>query len=642
MQSLDTITTTIEEDKLRVMQLFQSLNHKSTNPISTEDFMKKLLLLLTVVALAVAPLCVAFSQSLNDVVKEVKGDTLVIKTYDEYNGGTANSLYIAMVADTVSVPAGRVYELTAGGFYPLQNNPNSSAAHGAVIVGSDSRSIKTNSDGASSPPLITGNVGTTSNSGGIGANGNLTIMNCNLVPAANDGSLNWAYTGTNNSNLTLLFDNCIMERTRWIFVVTGNPNCDLTFRNCYFVNMVGQPCRRNGGVLDDFQPQNTLTVENCTHINAQGSMYKFRDHYYNRIIINHNTFVDCSGYIFMSLGYQSNISLTNNIFVNCNIQPYPRMQSIDSGEQDLDWLPMGLVNVYPDSADVANGTNRKFLVQSNLAYWDPYLNDMEATLNTAQLNGVTNWQSQRIIVNSRTDSVFKHLGRFSGTPYSYCVTDTWKNQMPTFTKPENLFQTTTGGALYNLKVFTLATVDTGAAGSAAVLPDWRLVNIGPQYYVYSDWPIPVDLSYSDADLKTAGIGGFPLGDLNWFPAEKTAWLAQRTQELTKIQDAMDNAHLVVTAVNNQPNVAGTFKLDQNYPNPFNPSTVISFTIPKAGHVSLTVYNVLGEEVATLMNGMKPAQTYDVKFDGANLASGIYFYTLRFEDQVLSRKMVLVK
>jgi hypothetical protein len=603
--------------------------------------MKKLLLLLTVVALVTAPLCTAFSQSLNDVVKEIKGDTLVIKTYDEYSN-QANSLYIALIADSVNVPAGRVYELSAGGFYPLQNNPNSSTSHNTVIVGSDSRPVATNQDVNSAPPLITGNVGTSSNAGGIGANGNLTIKNCNLVPAANDGTLAWAFTGTGGANLRLEYDNCIMERTRWIFVAFFNAGTNLTLRDCYFVNMNGQPCRRNGGVLDAFNPSDTLVVENCTHIMAQGSMYKFRNHPFNRIIINHNTFVNCAGYIFLDLGFQSNTSLTNNIFVNSNIQSYPAMQSIDSGEQDLDWLPLGLVNVYPDSADVANATKRKFLVQSNLAYWDPYLNDMESTLDAAHLNGVTNWQSQRIIANVRTDSVFKHLGRFSGSEYSYCVTDTWLNKMPAFTKAENLFQTTSGGALYDLKTFALATVDTGSAGSAAVLPDWRLVNVGAQFYVYSDWPIPVDLSYSDADLKTAGLGGYPLGDLNWFPADKANWEAQRATELQNIQNAMDNAHLVVTGVADQPGVPGEFKLQQNYPNPFNPSTVINFTIPKSGIVSLKVYNILGEEVATLMNGFKPAQSYDVTFDGANLASGVYFYTLRFGDQVLSKKMVLVK
>ena len=598
--------------------------------------MKKLLLILTVAALLP---CVAFPQTLADVTKAIKGDTLVIKDFTDY-GNKANSLYIAMVADTLSVPAGRVYQLMANGFFPLANNPTSSPSHKTVIVGSDARMLVKNTDAASAPPLITGNVGSSVNDGGIGAGGDLTIKNCNLVPAASDGSLNWAYTGTSAANLHMIFDNCLFERTRWIFVATFNDNCDLTFRNCYFVNMNGQPCRRNGGVLDGFNPSDSLVVENCTHIMAQGSMYKFRDNLYHRIIINHNTFINCAGYIFMDLGFQSNSSYTNNIFINSNIQAYPAMQSIDAGEQDRDWIPMGLVNVYPDSVNVALGTKRKFLVQDNLAYWDPYLSDMVSTLNTTHVNSVTNWKSQMIVANARTDSMFKHQGRFSGTAYSYLNMDTWKTVKPTFTDSKNLFTTTSGGALNALKTFALATVDTGPAG-AALLPDWRLVNIGAAYYVYSDWPIPVNLAYNDAALLTAGLGGYPLGDLNWFPTQKTAWQAQRSTELQRIATAM-NAGTLVSVSSHPAGLPGAFQLEQNYPNPFNPSTKIDFTIPTSGPVQLKVYNVLGQEVATLVNETLTPGSHTATFDASRLASGIYMYKITAGSFVSTRKMVLLK
>ena len=598
--------------------------------------MKKLLLLIMVVALLP---CVAFPQTLADVTKAIKGDTLVIKDYTDY-GNKANSLYIAMLADTLSVPAGRVYELMANGFFPLANNPSSSAAHKTVIVGSDARMLVKNADALSAPPLITGNVGSSVNQGAVNAGGDLTIKNCNLVPAASDGSLAWAYTGTSASNLHIVYDNCLFERTRWIFLAGFNEHCDMTFRNCYFVNMNGQPCRRNGGVLDSFQPQDSVVVENCTHIMAQGSMYKWRDHTINRIIVNHNTFINCAGYIFMDLGYQSNTSLTNNIFINSNIQAYPAMHSIDDGEQDLDWLPMGLVNVYPDSADVATATKRKFLVQDNLAYWDPYLNDMISTLNTTHINSVTNWKSQMIVANARTDSMFKHLGRFSGSVYSYLNMDTWKTALPTFTDPKNLFTTTSGGALNALKTFALATVDTSSLG-AVLLADWRLVNIGPAYYVYSDWPIPVNLAYNDAALLTAGLGGYPLGDLNWFPTQKAAWQLQRATELQRIANAM-NAGTLVSVSGRPTGLPGTFELEQNYPNPFNPSTKIDFTIPTSGPVQLKVYNVLGEEVATLVNETLALGKHSVTFNASKLASGVYLYKITAGSFVSTMKMVLLK
>jgi hypothetical protein len=83
-------------------------------------------------------------------------------------------------------------------------------------------------------------------------------------------------------------------------------------------------------------------------------------------------------------------------------------------------------------------------------------------------------------------------------------------------------------------------------------------------------------------------------------------------------------------------------LYQNYPNPFNPITKISWQFPVRSLQSLKVYDVLGNEVVTLVNEEKSAGYYEVDFDGSRLASGIYFYVLRSGDFVQSRKMLLLK
>ena len=85
-----------------------------------------------------------------------------------------------------------------------------------------------------------------------------------------------------------------------------------------------------------------------------------------------------------------------------------------------------------------------------------------------------------------------------------------------------------------------------------------------------------------------------------------------------------------------------YYLSQNYPNPFNPTTNIKFSMPVEGMVSLKVYNVLGEEVETLLDTYKGAGTYEVGFDASKLSSGIYMYTLRTEKMSLTKKMLLVK
>ncbi len=85
-----------------------------------------------------------------------------------------------------------------------------------------------------------------------------------------------------------------------------------------------------------------------------------------------------------------------------------------------------------------------------------------------------------------------------------------------------------------------------------------------------------------------------------------------------------------------------YKLSQNYPNPFNPITTINYSIKEKGFVRLKVYNILGEEIATLVNEEKKRGNYSVKFNGNNLSSGVYFYTLRVNNFVQSRKMILLK
>jgi hypothetical protein len=85
-----------------------------------------------------------------------------------------------------------------------------------------------------------------------------------------------------------------------------------------------------------------------------------------------------------------------------------------------------------------------------------------------------------------------------------------------------------------------------------------------------------------------------------------------------------------------------FSLAQNSPNPFNPSTTINFTLPEAGMASLRVFDTMGREVATLANGMSERGEHTVVFDAGQFSTGVYFYTLQFNGQSSTRKMVLVK
>ncbi len=106
-----------------------------------------------------------------------------------------------------------------------------------------------------------------------------------------------------------------------------------------------------------------------------------------------------------------------------------------------------------------------------------------------------------------------------------------------------------------------------------------------------------------------------------------------------VQDSVSSFTAVKKDNNNIPN---KFNLSQNYPNPFNPSTVINYSIPKSQMVSLKIYNILGQEVATLVNQEQVAGNYKVTFDASRLSSGVYFYSIKTGNFSAVKKMMLLK
>jgi hypothetical protein len=85
-----------------------------------------------------------------------------------------------------------------------------------------------------------------------------------------------------------------------------------------------------------------------------------------------------------------------------------------------------------------------------------------------------------------------------------------------------------------------------------------------------------------------------------------------------------------------------YTLEQNYPNPFNPTTTIEFKLPETSHVTLKVYDILGREVASLVNEVKSSGNYKINFNAGNLASGVYFYRIEAGKFIATKKLLLLK
>ncbi|MDA0986466.1 MAG: T9SS type A sorting domain-containing protein [Bacteroidetes bacterium] len=107
--------------------------------------------------------------------------------------------------------------------------------------------------------------------------------------------------------------------------------------------------------------------------------------------------------------------------------------------------------------------------------------------------------------------------------------------------------------------------------------------------------------------------------------------------------SFDKTSGALTAIGDENNfVVKNFSLEQNYPNPFNPATTIKFNLPNSSNVSVKIYNMMGQEVATLVNGMKEAGSHSISFDGAKLASGVYLYQINAGSFQDVKKMILMK
>ncbi len=157
--------------------------------------------------------------------------------------------------------------------------------------------------------------------------------------------------------------------------------------------------------------------------------------------------------------------------------------------------------------------------------------------------------------------------------------------------------------------------------------DWRYLSLNPETQVDPITGLGTILIAAQSDA----IAGSTVNTTDpLYPVGVTAELVFISTE----------AQFIVGVDDNQ--LVSSYNLEQNYPNPFNPSTSIKFSVPERSDVSLKVYDVLGKEVATLMNETKEAGSYNVTFNSSNLASGMYLYTLKAGSFTSTKKMILMK
>ena len=405
-------------------------------------------------------------------------------------------------------------------------------------------------------------------------------------------------------------ENCFVEWTKlFAFVRVYSSNTSVYIKDSYIRNVSGIGGPFNGKLIQ-FQdnPVNEIVVQNNTLVNIQGPIINIRFNTVNHFKFDHNTVVNTIKWPFHH-EYWVNGEVTNNIFFNASSYGENR---VDASNQDQEGLQFGIINMYPvpDSllaqVGMSSQGERKMEVRNNVFFYDQDVKDYIAKWWAADSVQEEPWMNERTQSWFDDDENFPYL---NGEPP--IIEDVQFVEYPTADSMiKKMDQWRTDG-----KKTTWFWVDDDGNKIA------------------NDTDRPHDLSYSTSSTAYAAAdGGFPLGDLNWFPDKKTEWEEWLS---TGVFPTASSA------------VPVDFTLKQNYPNPFNPETTIEYNLKSSGRVTLTIYNTLGQLVRHLVDRKQAAGAYQVKWDATNdnaqkLPSGVYHYKLQVDGRSLIGKMVLMQ
>ena len=418
---------------------------------------------------------------------------------------------------------------------------------------------------------------------------------------SNLNNLQGSLFNTGASGKNIYIDSCILSNTNGNHIRTDNAPATVKVTNTLFANMgfLGKSNFGAGKGLDVRAGSvDSLIIQNCSFVN-----------YYDRIVrhysstapikyfkFDHNTLVNgCSYHGMLSLGKVSGtIQITNNLlydaFAMGNDTDFTRqVEFSDSGEKDaygrnrMTWV----ITVPNDTLNPVYVIRNNFYTVSDSG---------QAFFNRYAAAGVTG----------------------EGAPLTWYINKKLgADSTKAFTKIAGLKLNTIPNPLNKLMGWYR---DPNGGNKTKNTPSskWNVsFDFDRKGYVYLrdtlDCKYPTtSTAYTGADSKQ------PAGSLTWWGL--TIAGVQRTGDV----------------------VPTSISLDQNYPNPFNPNTTIGFAIPKAGFVTLTVYNTLGQEVATVVRGEMAAGRYNASFDASSLSSGMYMYRLNAGDYTSVRKMMLLK
>jgi hypothetical protein len=540
-----------------------------------------------------------------------------VLTLHPYNGQDSTFINAQFAQDTTATGgllANRVYELQRDAIYLSR----------AIITIQAGQTLRfRGAPGAGKRPIIylydTGTGGSPTRPPGnfVVLNGgslelkNFAIAGYYEIDPTEIGGVQGGLINTTAIASSIIVDSVIFSNINGQHIRTGFNIGTVKVTNTIFANM-GALSTSNLGAgkgLDLREATlDTLIVQNCTFVNYQDRAIR----HYNFAnpttgtgpikygLIDHNTFINGMGFHgLLSLGnVGSVISVTNNLFVD----GFALGEDSTDATRTAEWANTG-------ETYASNGYNRItwiFSAPNDTTQWrvwnnlyaisdsgNAFLNDFDYEIGPA-----LSWN-----INGRLDA----LGIDTTTtflPVSLTLNKTPRlmtNMMRWYEDPNG------GGRIKDQTNFVLARDDY----------DRRVI----EYYRDT-----LDASYpTNSFAYVGGWGGYPVGDLNWFPSKYTQWRSDP-----------------VSSIGEEPNLPVDFAVTQNYPNPFNPGTTFDFHLAKREQVTIKIFDMLGRELVTLVNEVRAPGPHKVTWNASAYPSGVYLYRIQVGQNVQTKRMTLIK
>ncbi|MGD8778744.1 MAG: T9SS type A sorting domain-containing protein [Ignavibacteria bacterium] len=518
--------------------------------------------------------------------------------------------------------------------YMLANNETYAVSHEIVTERPLSICAQQKPDAENAPPLVVAATDLNNEfpSNIIQNNGPVTVRNIYFCGADIEEPVLGAAAQasyiiqTTQDGSTNIVDGCYFE---WMggdgaAFSTGAIDVNITFTNNMVFNNGG-----NGGTAwygnwsgysVNMGNNNTgdIVMRNNTSLNCSGPFFINYGGVQKSVVIEHNTVINNAIYCFFNSAW-TNAEFKSNIFYNCGVQGYDIQMLQVASDSLLNW---GIV--YVDTLSTA-GVDTVYAAQQGVG-----ITEVEPLRKISLVDNYYGWSSEIKDYWNSADSLKEQVwmnsrvqGMFDDDASYPLFTESGTFSEDEYGEPQ--FIGGYGGAATMDSLVSWLVNVVGGVGTSPTRYYYTPGEGDPQPNPAMVWPLGYNLAVGNSAL--VGTDGKPLGDLNWYPEYAERW----------------DPGLVTTGVETiNASIPDKYKLGQNYPNPFNPTTKIEFSLPQSGNVSLKVFNILGQEVATLVKEQMNAGTYKVDFDASNLTSGVYVYRLETANYSVSKKMLLVK